>query len=124
MKCEALKYYQKGYNCSQCILKACEQEYGLRLPEDCLNMCGAINTGFGVGGMCSVLIAGVMVFGLLFDETDAKRLRLKLLSEFRDKYPSMDCSVLRRERQRGINCEQLVCDIAELIEKIIKEESR
>lgn len=121
LKEKALYFYQEGYNCSQCILKAAEQVYKIPISKNSLNMCSGISTGFGIGGMCSVLIAGIMVFGLMFDEQKAKRLRIKFLNEFNSKHHNLNCSALKQERKQGLHCEELVCDIADLIEKIIDE---
>lgn len=121
MKERTLYFYRHGYNCSQCILKAAESIYKIPMPKCVIMMCSGINTGFGVGGMCSVLIAGIMVFGLLFEETDAKRLRIKLLNAFMDTHKSLNCCELKKERKSGCACEELVGNIAELVEKIIAE---
>ena len=73
MKNETLEYYQNGYNCSQCLLKAADEKYNLKLSPQVYKSCSAINTGFGVGSICSVLIAGIMLFDIIFDKADAKR---------------------------------------------------
>lgn len=122
LKDESLYFYNMGYNCSQCILKACERVYKINIPKQCIDMCSAVNTGFGVGGMCSILVSGIMVFGLLFDEDTAKRLRIEFLSEFQSKHHSINCSDLKNERKQGLHCEELVMDIAELIQKTVEKE--
>lgn len=121
---KALYYYQNGFNCSQCILMACADVYNINITNDNLKMCSVINTGFGIGGMCSVLIACIMVFGIMFDEPVAKRLRIKFLSDFQKKHHSLNCSSLKQERKQGLHCEALVADIAELLENIIFEERK
>ena len=122
MKTKALHYYNQGYNCSQCVLKALEDKYKVNIPKQSYAMCSAVSNGFGVGGMCSVLIAGIMAFGVLFDEQTAKRLRIKLLSRFQETHKSNSCESLKMERRSGRKCEVLVADIAELIDEIIEEE--
>ena len=122
MKEQAVKYYRQGYNCSQCILKAAEYAYGVAIPKQCYNMCRGINTGFGIGGTCSVLMAGVMVFGLFFDDATVKRPRMKLLSAFKDLYPCLSCAELVKERKNGAKCEKIVWHIAGLVKQIIDEE--
>lgn len=121
MRKKALQYYKQGCNCSQCILKAAEGKYRIRLPEQCMDMCSVINTGFGIGELCSPLIAGVMVFGLLFDDVTAKEMRLKLFDEFFVLHDSLHCAALKKERKAGSRCEELVCEIAGLVEDIIDE---
>ncbi len=116
----ALKYYRQGYNCSQCILMAAQQTYKLSVPKPCFNMCSGVNMGFGIGNMCSVVIAGVMVFGLMFDTGVTKKLRLKLMTQFKEKYGNFNCSVLIKEHNQ---CADLIQGIADMIDKLIKEET-
>ena len=122
MKEKTLEYYKEGYNCSQCILKAFEYVYKRPLPEQVFSLCQGVNTGFGVGGMCSVLIAGIMILGLLFDEEDVKRLRIKLLFRFQEKHGDMGCMALVSERKPNMKCEEVVGEIAGLLDEIIREE--
>ncbi len=120
LKEKALYYYKKGYNCSQCILKAAEYVYKIPISNQSMKLCSAVNNGFGVGSICSVLVSGIMVFGIMFDEVTAKKLRIKLLSEF-GRGHKIDCISLKKEFNDG-NCEKIVGEIAELIEFAINEE--
>jgi len=122
MKEKALQYYRQGWNCSQCILKAAEAVYGLPVSRQCMNACTGVSTGFGVGGLCSVLIAGVMTLGLLFDEATVKRLRIKLFTAFHDKYKCTDCAALKAKRVDHTLCEGIVAEVAALVETIVAEE--
>ena len=121
MEERAALYYRQGYNCSQCILKAVEHEYYKPIPKQCYALCRGVNTGFGFGGMCSVLIAGVMAFGLFFDEASVKRLRLSLFSAFQDLYPSLNCAELVKERQNSAKCERIVRQVAGIVKRLIDE---
>ena len=56
---------KEGKNCSQIILLAADEEYGFSLPKEVLNACRGISGGFGIQGMCSGLVAAVMVLGFL-----------------------------------------------------------
>lgn len=112
---KAIYYYKNGYNCSQCILKACEQEYGIVVSKNMLKMCTVVNNGFGIGNMCSVLIASIMVFGILFDESTAKELRLRLLNEFHDTHSSFNCSAIGKG-----SCENIIIQIADITQRLIQ----
>lgn len=122
MKNKALQFYRQGYNCSQCILKAAECKFNIPVSKQSLNCCAAINNGFGIGGMCSVLIAGVMVFGMLFDEQTAKRLRLRLLDDFHSKFKGINCGHITKGRDEIDSCEDIIGEIADMIEKYVTEE--
>jgi len=122
LKEKALYYYRNGLNCSQCLLKACESVYGIPISKQSMKLCSAINNGFGIDNICSVLISGIMIFGLLFDEITAKKLRLKLLTEFKNKH-SMNCISLKKEFGKK-SCDLLIGEIANSVEKIINEENK
>ena len=121
MKNAVLKYYLKGYNCSQCILRAAEDAYGVNISKSSIKMCQGITTGFGIGGMCSALIACIMVLSLMFDEVAVKRLRLDLLNRFQEKHGTLNCGKLKAER-KGKQCENLISEIAEIMDDLIQDE--
>ena len=119
MKEKAIYYYRNGYNCSACILKAAEEVYNIPITKQSLEMCSGISNGFGTGGMCSVLVAGIMVLGLIFDEAAVRRMRLEFLTGFSEKYGSINCSKLKNG-QAGIFCEDLIGDAAKMLGEIIE----
>ena len=47
-----------GDNCSQVILRAVAEEYGISLSEELFCACRGIHGGFGINGMCSGIVAG------------------------------------------------------------------
>lgn len=122
VKSKAVHYYKEGYNCSQCIVKAAEKHYRIKGTEQMNKSLSGICMGFGVGCMCSILVGGIIVFGLLFDEETVKRMRIKLLDEFTKEYGSINCCVLKNRQGKGSDCEDLVFAVAELVEEIIEEE--
>ncbi|MDR1067508.1 MAG: C-GCAxxG-C-C family protein [Clostridiales bacterium] len=124
MKERSIYYYRNGYNCSQCVLKAVESKYGKPISKMTLTMLNGVNVGFGIGGVCSVLIAGVMAFGMFFDSDTVKRLRLRLFDEFTSLYPNINCSALIKIRGAEGKCEKLIGDIAGIIERLIESEIR
>jgi hypothetical protein len=116
----AVSCYNNGYNCSQCVLKAAEPLYGIVLDKGSLNMCEGISNGFGVGGVCSVIVAGVMLYGILFDKDTLKPARMALISECCERFGSLDCAVIKKARKgKGDRaCEDIVRIITGYIEKI------
>lgn len=47
-----------GDNCSQVILRAVAEEYGISLSEELFCACRGIHGGFGINGMCSGMLQG------------------------------------------------------------------
>lgn len=123
MKEKAMKYFGQNYNCSQCILRAAEDEYGITISSDCYDMCKGINNGFGVGTTCSALIAGTMVLGILFDERTTTRLRLKLFMLFQNRYRTFDCCKIKKTQMDG-NCKEVIRVVASILEEIISTEKK
>ena len=68
-----------GDNCSQVILRAVAEEYGISLSEELFCACRGIHGGFGINGMCSGIVAGVMALGLLCEEEELKLKRADFL---------------------------------------------
>ena len=57
-----------------------------------------------------------MLFGILLDEHDAKQARLNLLSTCCERYGSLDCAAIKKWRKNGRVCEDIVGDIATMID--------
>ena len=114
----AVRYYREGFNCSQCILKAAETTYNIRVPKEAFNMCKGVVSGFGTGSFCCALVGAIMVFGHMFDEIDTKHMRILLLDSFLQRYGSTQCSILIS--RTNDNCEQIIADIADMTQQIIE----
>ena len=115
----ALKYYNNGLNCSQCIIKAVGEFYNINIDKQSFRMLSAVSNGFGIGSLCSVIAAGVMVFGLMFDENTAKRLRIRLLAKWEEAFGSANCSNIKASPACKNGCERAVYYGGELIESLI-----
>ncbi len=108
----------EGENCSRAILRAAAEQYGFPLSEELLDSCNAISAGFGVGGMCSALIAAVMVLGILFPTEEAKQKSLILFCQVQERWNCMDCCRLSANKE---NCNDLIGEISAILEEIICE---
>ena len=110
-------YCMAEESCSRVILRAAAEEYGVSLSEDILAACGGINGGFGVGGMCSGLVAAVMALGLLFDEEEVKIKRILFLVKVQEKFGGLDCC---RLSALGEDCSSVLEGIAEILQEVIE----
>lgn len=122
MKKLAVQFYEGGYNCSQCIVKAFETKYHYPVPKEVYDSLNGVNNGFGIGGFCSGLVAGIMIFGLLFDQDTAKRLRIELLMRFQNEFGNVNCSALGKYKTGYSNCNAIIAGIACIVEDIIQGE--
>jgi len=116
----AVKFFREGLNCSQSILKAAEITYDIKVPDEWLNMCKGVGSGFGTGNFCCALVGAIMIFGYMFDEFDTKYMRIKLIDLFFQKYGSTQCAILTRKLN---DCEHVIADIARMTQEIIEEYS-
>ena len=125
MYSKAADYYRSGeYNCSQCILKAAKEIYDINITDEQIKSCSAVNNGFGTGGMCCVLIAAMMVFGMLFEEDVARKLRLCLLSEFHSKYGNINCGRMKGYSASGKGCVDVIDNIWSIMVCLIDSMSK
>lgn len=113
------KYCEAKEGCSRIILQAAAEEYGFSLPKELLDACGGINGGFGINGMCSALVAAVMVLGLLFEEEEVKGRRILFLWKAQERLGALDCC--RLSEAFGEDCGALLEEIAELLQEVIEE---
>ena len=112
-------YCEAGENCSRIILQATAEEYGISLSEDILAVCSGISGGFGVGDMCSGLVAAVMALGLLFSEDEVNLRRILFLMKTQEKFGSLDCC---RLSALGEDCSSVLEGIAEILQEIIERD--
>jgi len=118
MKERAMALCAEGENCSRAILRAAAEKFEFSLSDEMIDSCNAVSAGFGIGGMCSAIVAGVMVLGVLFPTDEAKQKSLLLFLKAQGKWNCMDCCRLSANRE---DCSELIGEIAELVEEIIKE---
>ena len=109
-------YCQTGENCSRIILQAAAEEYDISLSQDILTSCSGISGGFGIGSLCSGLIAAVMVLGLLFDEETVKEKRIQLFFLVQEKSGFLDCMRLSSD-----DCTELLEMIGEVLQEVIEK---
>lgn len=113
LKERALFYYEKGCNCSQCILCAARDEYGIEMPDECCKSCDGIYNGLGIGSVCSVLIGCIMVIGLVEENVSFRR--LDMTEKFNRKFGSINCGKLKN----NMNCCDIIADACDILEDIL-----
>ena len=111
-------YCERGESCSRIMLRAAAEEYGFTLSEAILAACSGITGGFGINGICSGLVAAVMVLGLLFEEDDVKIKRMIFLLKVQERLGALDCC---RLSAKGENCMEVLEEIAEILQEVIEE---
>ncbi len=111
-------YCETEKGCSRIILQAAAEEYDFFLPKELLDACSGINGGFGIHGMCSGLVAAVMVLGVLFEEEEVKRKRILFLLKAQERFGALDCCYLSGMFEE--DCSKLLEEIANILQEVIE----
>ena len=53
MKEKTIAYCRAGENCSLALLRAASDQYGFPLSKELIDSCGAVCSGFGIGGIAA-----------------------------------------------------------------------
>lgn len=103
-KCElAKKRFTQGFHCSQAVLEAFAEDYGLD-PILARKIANPLAGGSGLGGECGAVIGGFMVLGLEYgmegaQDSDAFQKTFEKVGQFAEEF----CS-----RHGALNCRELI----------------
>lgn len=141
---QAVERFRSGFNCSQVVLSAYGEEFGLS-RETALRVACGFGGGMGrMGGTCGAVTGAFMVIGLKFGNTNPEDKAIKqktydLVREFANRFEQRNGSVLCRDllscdistsegykaaKERGVFksvCPKLVADAAEILEEMLAE---
>jgi cysteine synthase A len=133
----SLEYFRNGLYCSEAILRAFNEVYGLNFPEEQYKISTAFATGFGEAKCsCGAVTGAVMVLSLIAGRNhnyESERLSFTVVNElhnrFKAKHKAICCRVLTRNVEWGsaehkITCEDYVIDAALIADEIIKKDLR
>ena len=98
---KALELHDSGYNCSQSVIGAFCEQYGLD-EQLGLKITGGFGGGLRCGEICGAVSGAVMIIGLKYgqnnlDDKSAKEECYKITSEFMEEYAKRNKSVVCRE---------------------------
>ena len=125
IKEKALDWHKKGNNCAQAVIAACSDMTGLD-EKTALAISAGFGGGLRSGEVCGAISGAVMAVGMAYPFTDGSDAEAKQkIAEFAkqcvaaaaEKYGKVRCSELKG----NIDCNEIICFMAETAEKIIKE---
>lgn len=135
---KAVQYYQDGYLCSQSVLAAYAEEYGLT-EELALKLGTCLGAGMRKGEVCGACTGALMVLGLMHDDPKNRKTAYEntkqFLNDFRDVNGSYLCNDLLGcdvRTPEGVQyardhhlftefCPKMVASAVEILEGIIKK---
>ena len=133
---KAVQYYQDGYLCSQSVLAAYAEEYGLT-EELALKLGTCLGAGMRNGEVCGACTGALMVLGLMHDDPKNRKTAYEntkqFLNDFRDVNGSYLCNDLLGcdvRTPEGVQyardhhlftefCPKMVASAVEILEKIM-----
>ena len=133
---KAVQYYQDGYLCSQSVLAAYAEEYGLT-EELALKLGTCLGAGMRKGEVCGACAGALMVLGLMHDDPKNRKTAYEntkqFLNDFRDVNGSYLCNDLLGcdvRTPEGVQyardhhlftefCPKMVASAVEILEKIM-----
>ena len=129
----SLEYFQNGLYCSEAILRAFNEVYDLKYPENSYSIATGFATGFGEAKCsCGALTGGVLVLSLIAGRNhnhESERLCFTVVNELHNRFKEMHkaicCRVLTKSVTWGaaehkILCEKYVIDAAQITDDLIK----
>ncbi|MFH0976283.1 MAG: C-GCAxxG-C-C family protein [Spirochaetota bacterium] len=130
----SLEYYKGGFFCSEAVLKAFNEVYGLGLPESAYKLATGFGDGMGESGCaCGSITGAVAVLGLAAGRTKTDQTEKivfhavkQLHDDFRAIHKAICCRVLtkkltkRNSSQHKKLCELYVYDAARLTDNILR----
>ena len=94
---KAVQYYEGGYLCSQAVLAAYAEEYGLT-EEQALKLGTCLGAGMRKGEVCGACTGALMVLGLMHNDPKNRKAAyentVRFLNGFRDANGSYLCNDL------------------------------
>ena len=136
---KAVQYYENGYLCSQSVLAAYAEEYGL-MEEQALKLGTCLGAGMRMGEVCGACTGALMVLGLIHDDPKnrmaANENSKRFLSAFRDANGSYLCNDLLGcdvRTPEGVQyardnhlftefCPKMVASAVKILEEILAEQ--
>ena len=133
---KAVHYYQDGYLCSQSVLAAYAEEYGLT-EELAMKLGTCLGAGMRKGEVCGACTGALMVLGLMHDDPKNRKTAYEntkqFLNDFRDVNGSYLCNDLLGcdvRTPEGVQyardhhlftefCPKMVASAVEILEKIM-----
>ena len=140
---DAIDYGERGYMCSESIVMAFAEEFGLGLEIAAKISCGFAG-GLAQGKTCGAVTGAIMVIGLkygagLIRDQYSKDICSQIIQEFShrfmDRRKSLECSeillmnkinskdpvTMRNLREKKL-CDKIIKDAAEILEDLLREE--
>lgn len=130
----AKEYFIYGYHCSEAIMKAFDEYYGMKWGKNMLRAATGLAAGMGKAKCsCGTLTSGAMVLSILYgrtepheDETMLFDLSKELHDRFKQEFKHTCCRILTKDVRWGHpdhtkQCSVYVYTAAKILREIVEE---
>jgi C_GCAxxG_C_C family probable redox protein len=121
---------RNDYNCSETMLVAANEAYGLGLDERALHVASPFGGGMGRERACGALTGALMALGAMRSRDWSHRddrlgeLRDEFVRRFEERFGSLDCAEIKKtHRSETRGCQAVVEIAAGLLQEILDEDS-
>ncbi|NEU05963.1 C-GCAxxG-C-C family (seleno)protein [Clostridium senegalense] len=118
---KVLDFHKEGYNCSESIIKAINEENNLDIPVSIATPFGG---GMSVGTTCGAITGAMMVLGATKGRENAKnpnearKYGKLLMNKIKEEYGTFDCIELKR---KGVSCDEIIEYAYDALKEIMDE---
>lgn len=125
------KYYiEGGYNCSETLIHACNETYGLNINEEDMRLFAGFGAGMFIGSTCGALIGSLAALSKMSCPTKAhdmldtfRPLVQKHTRNFKEELGALDCAHIKPVHHHPEQRCLYTCLLAgKALEKTLKEE--
>ena len=123
---KAMKIFYEKFNCSQAVLGAYAEEYGLT-ADQAMKVAACFSGGVRKGEVCGAVSGAIMVIGLKYGEgADYKAIAYPKAAEFMDRRDLLGCDISSEEgmlyaREKGLFkdiCPRMVDSAVDILEEL------
>ena len=124
------KYYiDENYNCSECLIHAADEYYGLNIDKEDMKMFGGFGSGMYAGIVCGTLVANVSILSKMVIRSKAREETEQILPvinrmvrNFNEHLDGLSCKELRpKYYTKEDSCLKTVLLAAEVLEQAVAE---
>lgn len=127
----ALYHFAHGFNCSQAVIAAYCEDYGLEL-EKAVNLSAGFGGGIGrQGKICGCASGALMVLGLKYGQNSTKDSRIKKMTydltknfcrDFSETNGALDCKeiIANNPNKTEDRCNRVLANTIDLLEDYLK----
>jgi len=117
---KVLEYYKQGYNCTESIVKAFNEENNLSIP---ISIASPFGTGMAVGSTCGAITGAIIALGSVKGREEAttknesRKYAKEIMNKIKEKYGTFECLELKK---KGVSCSEIIEYTYDILKKCLE----